>query len=187
MLRLGVTWDQALSVVLSTIGIYLTFLLLLRLVGQRALANMSSFDFAAAIALGAVMGRVVLGYTPTLLAGVIGLGTLFALQGAVGLLRRNPRADALLSNRALLLMADGQLLQDNLRKAHIIENELRAKLRAAGIRRYDDVACVILERTGSISVLHRGETISPTLLADVRGRELLPASIADTSEGQARG
>ncbi len=175
-MRLGLSWTDAAAVVVSTIGIYLTFLVLIRIVGQRALATMSSFDFAAAVALGAVMGRVILGYTPTLLAGVIGLGTLFALQGLFGIVRRSPRADTVLSNQPLLVMADGRLLDENLRKAHIVENELREKLRLAGVRRYDDVALVILERTGAISVLRRGETIGPELVADVRGRDALGSS-----------
>ncbi len=63
-MRLGLSWTDAATVVVSTVGIYLGFLVLLRIVGQRALAAMSSFDFAAAIALGAVMGRAILGYTP---------------------------------------------------------------------------------------------------------------------------
>lgn len=49
---LTLTWEEAASVVISTVGIYAAFLLLLRLVGQRALANLSSFDLAAAVALG---------------------------------------------------------------------------------------------------------------------------------------
>ena len=172
-MRLGLSWAEAATVVVSTIGVYLTFLVLVRIVGQRALATMSNFDFAAAVALGAVMGRVILGYTPTLLAGVIGLSTLFALQALFGVVRRSPRAEAVLTNLPLLLMTDGRVLDENLRKAHIVENELREKLRLAGVRRYDDVALVILERTGAISVLRRGETIGPELVADVRGLHAL--------------
>jgi uncharacterized membrane protein YcaP (DUF421 family) len=171
--RAGCDFSQAVAVVVSTVGIYVTLVVLLRIFGQRALANMSSFDFAAAIALGAVTGRVVLGYTPTLLAGVIGLGTLFVLQVVFSLARRHRRVDAALSNLPVLLMAKGRVLPAGLRNAHIVEDELRAKLRTAGVRSYDDVACVILERTGTVSVLRRGESISPELLQDVRGREVL--------------
>lgn len=119
------------------------------------------------------MGRVVLGDTPTLPAGVIGLITLFALQAVFGVLRRSPRADAAMTNQPLLLMANGEVLRDNLRKAHIVEDELRGKLRLAGVRRYDVIASVILERTGAVSVLRQGEAISPELLSDVRGREAI--------------
>jgi uncharacterized membrane protein YcaP (DUF421 family) len=173
--RLGLSWADAATVVVSAVGVYLAFLLLIRIVGQRALAAMSSFDFAAAIALGAVMGRAVLGYTPTLLAGLLGMATPFALQAGFGVLRRSRRLDRALSNLPLLLMANGTVLPDNLRKAKIVEDELRQKLRLAGIRRYDDVAAVILERTGAISVLRQGETIAPELITDIRGHELLAA------------
>jgi len=177
MRDLGLSWQQAVLVVMSTAAIYVTFVVLIRLIGQRALSSRSSFDFAAVIALGAVAGRVILGYTPTLLAGVIGLTSLFALQAGLGILRRFAWVDNAMSNRPLLLMADGRLLPENLRKAHLIEDELRAQLRQAGIRRYSDVACVILERTGAISVLAAGTAIGPELLADVRGVEALTPGI----------
>jgi len=181
--QFGVTWPQAVTVVVAAAGMYLAFLVLIRIAGQRTLAAMSSVDFAAAVAFGAVVGRVVLGSTPTLAAGVLGLLTLFALRAGFGRLRRRPRVDALVDTLPMLLMADGRVLPDRLRSAHLGENELRAQLRQAGIRRYDDVACAILERTGSLSVLRRGETISAGLLADVRGREAVsPRSIDMASD-----
>ncbi len=125
MRDLGLSGQQAGLVVVSTAGIYVSFVVLIRLTGQRALTSRSSFDFAAVIALGAVAGRVILGYTPTLLAGVIGLTSLLALQAGFGILRRFAWVDNAMSNRPLLLMADGRLLPENLRKAHLIEDELR--------------------------------------------------------------
>jgi len=170
---LGLSWTDAVSVVLSAIGVYLAFLILIRIVGQRALTAMSSFDFAATIAVGAIMGRAVLGYTPTLGAGVLGMATLFALQSAFGRVRWNHRLDRTLSTVPLLLVANGAVLPDNLRKVKITEGEVRQQLRLAGVHRYDDVAALILERTGAVSVLRRGETIAPDFIADVRGRDLL--------------
>ena len=172
-MRLGLSWTDAVSVVLSAIGVYLAFLILIRIVGQRALAAMSSFDFAATIAVGAIMGRAVLGYTPTLGAGVLGMATLFALQSAFGRVRWNRRLDRALSTVPLLLVANGAVLPDNLRKVKISEGEVRQQLRLAGVHRYDDVAALILERTGAVSLLRRGETIAPDFVADVRGRDLL--------------
>lgn len=173
---LGLTWAAAADVVIATAGIYLAFLVLIRVAGQRALASMSAFDFAAAVAFGAVIGRVVLGYTPTLLAGIIGLATLFLLQAVFGLLRRTRRIDHIISNLPVLLMANGRVIDAHLRRAHIAEDELREKLRLGGVRRYEDVAAVILERTGQFSIIRRGETIAADLVTDVRGCELLSAS-----------
>jgi uncharacterized membrane protein YcaP (DUF421 family) len=174
-MRLGVSPTDALAVVVSTAGVYVAFLIMLRVVGQRAFAAMSSFDLAATIAFGAVMGRAILGYTPTLAAGVLGMVTLLVLQAISGFLRRSSRLDAVLTNMPVLLMADGVVLHDQLRNTKIVEDELREKLRLAGIHRYEDVGAVILERTGAISVLRRGETIAPEMVSDVRGRDRLAA------------
>jgi uncharacterized membrane protein YcaP (DUF421 family) len=176
---LGITWSEAATVVVATVGIYLTLLALIRVVGQRALATMSSFDFAAAVALGAVLGRVVLGHTPTLAAGALGLATLFALQAFFGQLRRVRPIDRAISNLPLLLMADGKVIEKHLRRAHITEDELREKLRLGGVRRYEDVTALILERTGQFSILRRGETIAADMLSDVRGCEALSQEALD--------
>jgi uncharacterized membrane protein YcaP (DUF421 family) len=183
---LGLSWTSAGLVVISTIGIYVAFLVLIRIAGQRALATMSSFDFAAAVAFGAVIGRVTLGYTPTLLAGVISLTTLFALQASFGRLRRARPVDRVISNLPLLLMANGQVIEQNLRRHQIAQDELRAKLRLSGIRRYEDVAAVILERTGEVSVLRQGETIAEDLVSDVEGYELISAGAFDDNSGGMR-
>jgi hypothetical protein len=45
--QLGISWVDALAVVVSAVGVYVAFLVLVRIVGQRALAALSSFDFAA--------------------------------------------------------------------------------------------------------------------------------------------
>ncbi|PRY20136.1 DUF421 domain-containing protein [Pseudosporangium ferrugineum] len=174
-MRWGLGWWDAVTVVGSTIGLYVAFLIMLRIVGQRAFAMMSSFDLAATVAFGAVMGRAVLGYTPTLTAGLLGMGTLLILQALFGAVRRNRRVAAAITNQPILLMADGAVLHDHLRVTHMVEDELRQQLRLAGIHRYDEVTAVILERTGSVSVLRRGETIAPELLSDVRGSDLLAA------------
>ncbi|TDW28432.1 DUF421 domain-containing protein [Cryobacterium psychrophilum] len=175
----GLDWVDAARVVASSIFFYVAVLLLVRFLGQRTLATLSSFDLAAIIALGAVIGRAILGDTPTLFAGLLGLATLLSLQVATGQLRRSAKVARVVSSPAVLLMAGSRLLDDNLARAHIIDSEVYSQLRLAGIRSLAEVACVILEPTGQISVLRRGETIDPRLLADVIGGELVPPTFID--------
>lgn len=101
---LGITPVEALWVVVSAIGIYAVFFLLIRSFGQRSLASWSTLDKAIVIALGGVVGRVILGYTPTLAAGIIGLLTLFTMMRLEEYLRRTKRG-VYLSSRPVLLMA----------------------------------------------------------------------------------
>lgn len=173
---IGMTWTDAVRVVISAIGLYALVLILIRFMGQRTMASLSSFDLAAAVALGAVVGRAILGYTPTLAAGALGLVTLLVLQACTGQLRRFPRAASMVSNRAYLLMAGNEIVGPNLRTTHVSEEEITARLRLAGIRSRLEVACVILESTGEISVLRVGVPIEREFLLNVVGAELVPTS-----------
>lgn len=175
--RLGVDAPGALAVVLSAVGIYLAFLLMVRLFGQRVLSRLSTFDVVVAVMLGAVAGRVVLGDTPTLVAGVLGLGTLFALEAGFGQLRSGIRVSALMNNRAVLLVAGDRVLKANLRRVHVVEAELFGALRRAGIRNLGEIACVIFEASGTISVLRRGAPVDPRLLEGVRDGHLVPREL----------
>lgn len=174
--QLGITRIEALSVVVSTIGIYLLLLILIRVLGQRSVANLSSFDFGAVVAVGAVLGRTALLQRPTLASGVIALTTLFIMQGVLGLFGRRRRIDRLVNRPPVLLMAGSELLTDNLQRTHIVEDELRQVLRLAGIRQLSEVSSVILERNGRVSVIRSGQPVDPWLLADVARRDLVLAA-----------
>ncbi len=177
----SITVTDAVAVVVATAGLYWMFVLFVRVLGQRALARMSSTDLAVIIVVGAVIGRAALGYTPVLAAGILAMITLFAMQAMAGMIRRLISSAWPLNNAPVLLMAGRDFLEDNLRRIHLDEEEVWPKLREAGIRHRSEVAAVILEPTGEISVLRRGIPLDRSLLADVRGVERLPDELfADT-------
>lgn len=160
--------ETALTVVLTTIGVYLGFVVLVRLVGPRSLTSISSFDFAGVVAFGSVIGRTILLEDPTLMIALVGLATLFTLQGVLGLLRQNPRLDRWLNGAPVLLALDGRLLEANMSSAHVVESEIRQALRRAGVHGLAEVKCVVLERNGAISVVTTRHEVDPWLLEDLR-------------------
>ncbi len=169
-----ISLTDAVAVVIATAVLYWTFVILVRLVGQRALARMSSTDLATIIVLGSVIGRAALGYTPTLVAGLLAVVTLFVMQALAGQVRRLVKTGWPLNNPPILLMAGTEFMEANLRRTHLDEEELWPKLRESGIRHRSEVACVILEPTGEISVLRRGIPLDRSLMLDVRGIEHVP-------------
>jgi uncharacterized membrane protein YcaP (DUF421 family) len=175
--RLGIEAPHALAVVLSAVGIYLAFLVLVRIFGQRVLSGMSTFDVVVTVMVGAVAGRVVLGHPPTLAAGVLGLATLFALEAGFGRIRSGVRGAAVMNAPAVLLMAGDVVLERNLHRAHVVEAELYGALRKAGVRSLREIACVVFEPSGTISVLRRGEPVDPRLLRGVRDAHLVPREL----------
>ena len=60
----------------------------------------------------------------------------------------------MVDNRPLLLMEGPRILYESLRWVHMTEEELFSKLRAANVFRFDEVRAVVMERTGSLTVLH---------------------------------
>ncbi|MDQ7907628.1 DUF421 domain-containing protein [Phytohabitans sp. ZYX-F-186] len=180
-MRLGLGWADAIAVVVAAVVSYAALLLLIRLTGRRLLARLSVPDHAAGVAVGAVMGRAILGHTPTLLAGVVGLATLFGLHCAA-VYGRGRRLHRLVRTPPVLLVADGTVLPAQLRRAGISQDELRQRIRLAGVGCYRDVAAVVLETTGAISVLRHGATVAEDVFGDVRGKEHIRG--LSTGEGQ---
>lgn len=174
---LTVTPKVALSVVVSTVVMYLVMVLLVRMLGPRVLSAMSGFDLAALIAFGAIIGRTALGLLPTLASGLIALATLFVLQATIGLIRAHRFGLAVVDHHPVMLMAGGRMLTDNMARAHVMPGEVQSRLRLAGVRNAEEVAAVILEPNGSVSVLRRGELLEPQLLSGVVGASEVPAEL----------
>lgn len=168
---------ESAAVILSTIGMYLAMLLMVRVLGPRMLSGMSGFDLAAVIAFGAIIGRSALGEFPAFSSGLIALATLVVLQGAIGMLRRNSVGLALVDTHPHVLMAGGRMLGDNLSKTHVHPGEVQSRLRLAGVNHPSQVAAVILEPNGAISVMKRGVLIDPRLLSGVVGAAEVPTEL----------
>lgn len=165
--QLGTDPLTALQVVIATVGMVLALLVLIRLGGQRSLASMSAADVACVIALGAVVGRTMLLAVPTLVTGVIALVVLFGLRGLLTRVQATRRG-ARLSVQPVVLMADGQIDGAGMRRARVTEDDLRQRLRLAGISVRTQVRLAVLERNGQISVIAQAAAeCEPWLRADL--------------------
>lgn len=173
------SWSSLLMVVISALGIYSFLLLCVRVAGLRSFAKMSSFDFATTIATGSILAATLLTKDTPLLQGMVGLAAVFVAQYVVSWLRRHTSfMPVLVDNEPLLLMAGPDILEENLGTARLTTNDLYAHLRQAGIIHPKEVLAVVLETTGDISVLKKGQSdynLDPDLLADVRQADMLPS------------
>jgi uncharacterized membrane protein YcaP (DUF421 family) len=165
--QLGTDTATAVQVVVATIGIYLVLVVLLRIGGQRGLVAMSSVDVACVIAIGAVVGRTALLAEPTLVTGVIALSVLFGMQRLLTILGGGSRGGRILSRRPVVLMRDGLLCQDEMRRSRVSEDDLRQRLRLTGASRREQVQLVVLERSGEISVLRSNVKAEAWLVHDL--------------------
>ena len=141
--QLGIEWHRIPVVVLATLGIYLSFMILVKVFGSRVLTSMTASDAIIIIMFGAVAGRKVVKWT------------------------------RFLDRRPVLLVFRGKMVEENLTLAHITKSDIYSAARKAGISRMQDVQIMILEPTGHISVIRVGQIIDPELFKDLVGAEYI--------------
>ena len=145
------------AIILTALGIYIALVLLTRLSGKRSFSKMSSFDFAITVAIGSILASTILSKSVALQDGIIGLLILYIIQISVAYGRRWETIRKLTDNKPTLLMKNGEILEDNLKKCKVTISDLKAKLREANVIQISEVKAVVFESTGDISVLHGSE------------------------------
>ena len=163
-------WDVLVRGIVLTIAALLWVLLVVRVVGLRSFSKMTAFDFVATIATGSLLATAATATRWSDFAQVaIAVLALMAVQAALAALRKaSGTARELLGNTPILLMRDGQFMDDAMRSARVAREDVLAKIRGANVGSISAVRAVVLETTGDISVLHGGDP-DLALLEGVRG------------------
>lgn len=159
------------KVLVTVLAIFSIIILITRISGLRTFAKMSSFDFASTIAIGSIIAATILNPDQSILKGAIALAGIVLFQTSFTyMVRKIPAFEKLVTNKPLLIMKDGKILQDNLHRSNMSEEDLIAKLREANVLNFNQVLAVILETTGDVSVLHTNsnEDLMDDLLRGVR-------------------
>ncbi|MFI5504922.1 DUF421 domain-containing protein [Corynebacterium kutscheri] len=160
-------------IVIAATGIYIAFLVLVRVFGSRVFAKMTAFDAVVIVMFGAVAGRAIIGHPPTLMAGIIGLTTLIALEAIFGAARKLKGLRNAISGCAQVIMVHGEFINEQMKKSHLSRGDVKATIRRAGIAQLSQIQLMILEPTGEFSIFKEGTAVDPALLKGVAGVEYL--------------
>jgi uncharacterized membrane protein YcaP (DUF421 family) len=136
---------------------FLFIFLLTRIVGRRELGAMEPFDLIMLIVLGDLVQQGVTQSDYSLTGATIVIATLAVLTVATAYASFRIRAlRPVLEGSPIVLVADGEILDRNLRRQRVTREELRAEARQQGIGSVADVRFAILETNGKISFLREG-------------------------------
>jgi uncharacterized membrane protein YcaP (DUF421 family) len=162
------TWSDVLRVVAVGTASYVALLLLLRISGKRTLAKLNAFDWVVSVALGSTLASILLSSDVSWTEGVAALLLLALLQYAVAwTTSRLPAGRSVVTARPTLLLEDGRVLHDVLRRQRLTESELRQAVRAAGSGDLSSVAAAVLETDGTVSVISARQAGDRSALEDV--------------------
>lgn len=143
-----------LRTLLLSIGAYGSLILVLRLSGKRTLAKMNAFDLVVTVALGSTLATILLNKDVTLAQGVLALIALVLLQYAIAWLSvRCSSIERLAKAEPAVLLRDGKLVEDTLRRERVTADEVKSALRSSGLGSFELAAMVVLETDGSLSVV----------------------------------
>ncbi|MFZ2553500.1 DUF421 domain-containing protein [Psychrobacter urativorans] len=172
---LWMDWQQIVGITVSVIGFYFFLIMFTRIVGLRSFSKLSSYDLAMTVGIGSILASTVLSKSTSLLQGVFAIGVLFLLQALLSIVRRKFKPiKALIDNQPVVLMANGEYLWDNLKKAKLSTNDIKQILRKNGIKAKSEVFAVIMETTADISVIKNNEVVPDwSLFDDIDDKQVL--------------
>ena len=133
--------------------IYFVLLVVVRLLGKRTLHGATAFDFMVALILCEVVDEPIYGDVP-LVQGLIVIAVVGGWHAVNAYISyRSERFDRITGGSRTLLVKDGVMLRDGMRRERINAQELWSLLRLQGIDDLRDVKEASIEPDGMLSVL----------------------------------
>jgi uncharacterized membrane protein YcaP (DUF421 family) len=144
------------------IGRSLLFLLLLfittKVLGKKQISELSFFEYVAGITIGSIAGEVVTGLESNMFHGVLALIVFGFVTFLVNYLAiKSKKFSDFAEGKGTVVIKDGKILEENLKKEKYTIDELSALLRQKDIFKIADVEFAVLEPRGNLSTLLRRE------------------------------
>ena len=131
-------------------GVYM----LLRVVGRRELAQMAPIDFILLIVLGDAIQQGLTQDDYSVTGALTVIFTIAVIQVALGYVTfRSRRVRTVLEGEPIVLVEDGRVIEQNLRRSRIAAEELAEEARLSQVASLKDVAWAVLETSGKISII----------------------------------
>lgn len=146
--------------VLRAAAVYFFLLVLVRISGKRTLAEVTTFDFVLLLVVAETTQQALIGEDFSVANSFLLVLTLVGIDIGLSLVQRSaPRVARWIEGVPVLLVDDGRLLTENMRRSRVDASDiLEAARRRQGLERLDQIRYAVLERGGGISVIpQRGE------------------------------
>jgi uncharacterized membrane protein YcaP (DUF421 family) len=152
------TWATALQIVARTGAVYLLVLIGVRLTGKREVGQMTPFDLTLLLLLSNSVQNAMTGPDTSLAGGAVAAAVLLLMNYLVAELSGiNRRFRRVVQGSPSLLIHNGELLMDHLKREHLTVDEVMRALREHSIGSVAEVALGVLEVDGSLSFLKLDE------------------------------
>lgn len=154
-------------VCLKAVLLFMVAVIAFRMAPRRTLAEMAPFDFVAAIAVGAIVGRVPNSSNTGFVAGAVTLITILIAHNIVSRMRLFSRVKNIVDHPPRLLVVDGEVRDRDIKACGLTHEDLIALLRSHGVHALHDVRYAIFENRGSLSVVTKPDRLEADMMRGV--------------------
>lgn len=150
------------EILIRSIISFALLLLLTRWMGKKQMAQLTYFDYITGITTGSIAATTVVERHVSVVEGVFGLilWSVFAFLLNI-LILSSRKARKILDGEPCLVISQGQILEENMKKMRYTLDDLMEELRKKGVFSIADVQFALLETDGKLSVQLKPEKSEP--------------------------
>jgi len=145
------------DLVLRATVIFFFLLVLVRAIGRRELSTLEPFDLILLIVLGDALQQGLTQDDYSVTGALLVVGTFAVLQVFVSWVSYHfPRTRRILQGEPIVVIDDGELIERNLKRERLTEEEVAEAARKNQIATLRDVRWAVLETSGEITFIKKG-------------------------------
>lgn len=142
------------DIALRAVVLYAFVVFLMRVMGRRELSSLTPVDLVLLIVLGDAVQQGLTQDDYSVTGAVIAISTIAAVQVCSSYLSyRSRRARRVLEGEPVVIVQDGKLIEHNMRRERLTEEDVAEKMRGQQIGSVADVEWGILESNGTMSFI----------------------------------
>lgn len=146
------------TIIGRTVLLYLTVLVLMRIMGKREVGQLSLFDLVVAIMI-AELAAIPLSETSIPIShGIFPIVTLVMLQMSLAFITlKSQTARKVIEGTPSIIIEKGRLLEEEMRRLRYNVDDMMMQMREQGIYRLEEVEYAILETNGKLSIILKSD------------------------------
>jgi uncharacterized membrane protein YcaP (DUF421 family) len=146
--------NEYLNIIFSSVVVYIFIIIMIRITGRRELTQLTIVDMVFILLISNSVQNAMVGSNTSLLGGLAAAASLFVVNFILKrLMFRFSRFRKFVQGEEILLIYNGILNENNLKRSRVTIGELEEAIREHGVSDIKSVNLAVLEMDGSISIL----------------------------------
>jgi len=147
-----------LEAALRTLVAVLVLFFFTKILGKRQVAQLSLFEYITGITIGSLAAYISMDLEKHWGLGIISLAVWIGVSFIIEMIQlKTKKLRDFIDSKSQILIKDGKILEDNLKKVRVTSDELLSQLRKKNVFNAADVEFAIMESNGEFNILLKRE------------------------------